>query len=593
MLYISFAILVALCMYVFYLSSRIDTLEKIMRELGSKEAQPKPLPSPISATATTTPPPAPTEIKVSVFDHGKTPTYLDISYWISGPGLLRIGAVLVLLGATWFVSYAFAQNWIGPMARIVLGVGAGAILMVFGEALHTKRPDHSTIVMSLGATVVILSLYAARVAYDFFTPISASLMMLAALAGMSLSSVHHRDELRSLLAVVGVALIPFLQGSGEKSPLLLATYVLTVSLGLAGVFVKTGWERVGLALSGVYALHSVMLLAFGNPQFSSTLLIFILILCTTLIHFGVHFVQLLKSSEPNHYYGFGATMLTTLASLLWARELLSDPWQGLAAIGLALGLCMAAYVAHLKSNNKELVFVYALLSLVSLAAAVSFALSGWQASVLYLVLAVMAVFVSEYTLMDVKAGLSMGLFPYALGIYHLGTLMRETNQLHRAMRLDEVPLDIQPLILTLMATVSVLILGVRWFMRLQTTSSESLNYTKYYLIAGSYLALVVLWYALDFIAPSNKDLTHAVSLISYTILGLVGYFGGLHFGHKKLRLASSVVLVAVVARLLLFEVWTMATIERVFVFVLIGALFMATSLYHKPIMRKEDNEEAI
>jgi uncharacterized membrane protein len=478
------------------------------------------------------------------------------------------------------------------MARIVLGVGAGAILMVFGEALHAKRPDHSTIVMSLGATVVILSLFAARMAYDFFTPISASLMMLAALAGMSLSSVHHRDELRSLLAVVGVALIPFLQGSGENSPLLLATYLLTVSLGLAGVFVKTGWERVGLALSGVYALHSVMLLAFGNPQFSSTLLIFILVLCTALIHFGVHFMRLLKSSEPNHYYGFGATMLTTLASLLWARELLPDPWQGLAAIGLALGLCMAAYVAHLKSTNKELVFVYALLSLVSLAAAVSFALSGWQASVLYLVLAVMAVFVSEYTLMDVKAGLSMGLFPYALGIYHLGTLIREINH-QQIVRAEETPVKVQPLMLTIMATASVLILGVRWFMRLQATASESLNYAKYYLIAGSYLALVVLWYALDFIAPSNKDLTHAVSLISYTILGLVGYFGGLHFGHQKLRLASSVVLVAVVARLLLVEVWTMATIERVFVFVLIGALFMATSLYHKPIMRKEDNEEAI
>lgn len=582
MLYFSFVILVALGLYVFYLSTRIDTLEKMMRELGLKEVQPKPLPSPISATATTTPPPAPTEIKVSVFDHGKTPTYLDISYWISAPGLLRIGAVLVLLGATWFVSYAFAQNWIGPMARIVLGVVAGSLLMVFGEMLHHKRPDHSTVVMSLGATVVILSLFAARVAYDFFTPISASLLMLAALAAMSLSSVYHNDELRSLLAVIGVALIPFLQGSGEKSPLLLATYLLTVSLGLAGVFVKTGWERVGLALSGVYALHSLMLIAFGNPQFSSTLTVFMLVLCATLIHFGVHFVRLLRSSEPNHYYGFGATILTTLASLVWVRELLSDPWQGLAAIGLALGLCMAAYVAHLKSTNKELVFVYALLSLSCLVAAVSFALSGWQASVLYLVLAVMAVFVSEYTLMDVKAGLSIGLFPYALGIYHLGTLMRETNQLHRVMRLEETPPDIQPLALTLVATTSVLALAVRMFTKIQSAHRELLDYAKYYLIAASYLALTVLWYALDFIAPANKDLTHAVALIIYTILGLAGYFGGLHFGHKKLRLASSVVLVAVVSRLLLVEVWTMATIERVVVFVLIGVLFMATSLYHKP-----------
>ncbi len=581
MLYFSFIVLVALGLYVFYLSTRIDTLEKIIRELGSNQARSKTPQSPALATSVGTPPPPPTEIKVSVFEGGETPKYLDVSYWISAPGLLRIGAVLVLLGATWFVSYAFAQNWIGPMARILLGIFAGSLLMLLGEMMHEKRPDHSTVVMSLGAIVVILSLFAARVAYDFFTPISASLLMLGALAAMSLSSVYHKDELRSLLAVIGVALIPFLQGSGEKSPLLLATYVLTVSLGLAGVFLKTGWKRVGLALSGVYALHSVMLLAFGNPQFSNPPLIFVLVLCTSLIHFGAHFARLNRSSDQSEYYGIGATILTTLASLLWARELLADPWQGLAAIGLALGLCMAAYVAHLKSNNKELVFVYAILSLASLAAAVSFALSGWQASVLYLVLAAMAVFVSEYTLMDVKAGLSMGLFPFALGIYHLGTLIRELNH-QNILRVAETPVDAQPLMLTLVATASVLILGTRWFMRLQRAASELLDYAKYYLIAGSYLVLTVLWYALDFIAPAHKDLTHAVALIIYTILGLAGYFGGLQFGHKKLRLASSVVLLAVVARLLLVEVWTMATIERVVVFVLIGVLFMATSLYHKP-----------
>jgi hypothetical protein len=362
-------------------------------------------------------------------------------------------------------------------------------------------------------------------------------------------------------------------------------------LGLAGVFLRTGWQRVGLALSGVYALHSILLLAFGNPQFANIPLIFLLIVCTSLIHFGVHFVRLLISSKPNDYYSYGATILTTLASLLWIKELLRDPWQGLAAIGLSLGLCIAAYAAHLKNANKELVFVYALLSIVSLAAAVNFAIVGWQAGLLYILLAVMAVFVGEYTLTDVKAGFSMGFFPFAVSIYHLGTLIRATNQLQNVLRLEETPADIQPLVLTLVVTASVLVLAVRWFVKLQTATSELLDYAKYYLIAASYLALAALWYTLEFITPAHEDVTHAMALVIYTMLGLAGYFGGMQFGHNKLRLASSVVLLAVVARLILVEVWTMATIERVIVFVLIGVLFMATSLYHKPMARIKDAEE--
>src|SRR3989344_8664376 len=42
--------------------------------------------------------------------------------WIKEDWLLKLGAMLLLIAFGWLTTYAFLNNWIGPMGRIALGI---------------------------------------------------------------------------------------------------------------------------------------------------------------------------------------------------------------------------------------------------------------------------------------------------------------------------------------------------------------------------------------------------------------------------------------------------------------------------------------
>src|SRR5690348_321993 len=50
----------------------------------------------------------------------------DLESKIGGQWLNRIGIVAMLIGVSYFLKYAFENDWIGPAGRIVIGLLAGA-----------------------------------------------------------------------------------------------------------------------------------------------------------------------------------------------------------------------------------------------------------------------------------------------------------------------------------------------------------------------------------------------------------------------------------------------------------------------------------
>ena len=56
----------------------------------------------------------------------------DVVAWFKEDWLLKLGALLLLFGFGWFVTYAFLNNWIGPVGRITLGIVAGVGILLLG-----------------------------------------------------------------------------------------------------------------------------------------------------------------------------------------------------------------------------------------------------------------------------------------------------------------------------------------------------------------------------------------------------------------------------------------------------------------------------
>lgn len=94
------------------------------------------------------------------------------------------------------------------------------------------------------------------------------------------------------------------------------------------------------------------------------------------------------------------------------------------------------------------------------------------------------------------------------------------------------------------------------------------------------MAVRIVWLLAHSIIDEN-DYAVMVSLLVYTVAGLALYLLGSARSHRHLKLAGSILLIGVVLRLLLVEVWVMEVFWRIITFLAVGALFIAAALLER------------
>src|SRR4029077_19734547 len=63
---------------------------------------------------------------------------IDLESRIGSHWLNRIGIAALLIGVSYFLKFAFDNNWIGPAGRVSIGILAGIAVVVWSEAFRAK-----------------------------------------------------------------------------------------------------------------------------------------------------------------------------------------------------------------------------------------------------------------------------------------------------------------------------------------------------------------------------------------------------------------------------------------------------------------------
>ena len=156
------------------------------------------------------------ETQVPVIAANVQPTYspeevnFGIIDWLKKDFMVKLGAFLLLIALGWFVSYAFANNWIGPVGRIVIGLMLGAGFMVAGTLRASKSKSQGGIFVVLGSAIVLLTVFAAREMYDLFTPVTALLVMFMSVVFVAKFAVSYRMISVAVAGLALAAIAPFL-----------------------------------------------------------------------------------------------------------------------------------------------------------------------------------------------------------------------------------------------------------------------------------------------------------------------------------------------------------------------------------------------
>jgi uncharacterized membrane protein len=209
------------------------------------------------------------------------PVAPDLETRIGGRGLLYIGVLVLLLGVSFFLKYAFDNEWIDERGRVVLGAlsGVGLVLgglrlargglQVFGQALT-----------GTGLAILYMAVYSALNFYGLISANTAFVAMVGTTIGAAWIADRQRSQPLAVIAVGGGFLTPFLVGGSENAQLTLFSYDALLVVGTLWLTIRHRWLGLN-ALSYVFTVITVggwAIAHYSNDQWLRTLL-FLTLFC--------------------------------------------------------------------------------------------------------------------------------------------------------------------------------------------------------------------------------------------------------------------------------------------------------------------------
>ena len=178
----------------------------------------------------------------------------DLESRIGSHWLNRIGITAVLIGVSYFLKFAFDNDWIGPAGRVAIGLLAGIAVVVWSETFRRRGYRvFSYSLKAVGIGVLYLSLYAAFQVYNLIPSSVAFMMMFAVTAATAVMAWTQDAEILAAFALIGGFSTPLLLSTGQNREVALFAYVAILDLGALALLVLKPWRRL-LVLSYVGTL---------------------------------------------------------------------------------------------------------------------------------------------------------------------------------------------------------------------------------------------------------------------------------------------------------------------------------------------------
>ena len=242
-----------------------DRLTKIENRLGAVYTPPlpPPVPPPAAPPPRARPRPAPRA----------APPKKSVESLIGAHWLNRVGIAALLIGVAFFLKYAFENEWIGPAARVGIGIAVGAALLLWSDRFHRRGHRafaHSLEVVAVG--VLYLSIWASSQTYALISNgASFAAMAIVSIALVALA-IRHQSEFLAGLALTSGFLTPVLLSTGENREVALFTYVALLDVAALVLVSLYPWVRaLTVAFLGTLFLYIGWYSAmYSKPQMPRT-----------------------------------------------------------------------------------------------------------------------------------------------------------------------------------------------------------------------------------------------------------------------------------------------------------------------------------
>jgi uncharacterized membrane protein len=156
-----------------------------------------------------------------------------------------IGVVTLIFGAAFFFKYAVDNNWVGPGARVALGIVAAMLSLFFGDRTWKRQQRvFGQGITGLGLALLYLSFWAAFGAYHLIPQPAAFLLMVLTTVASVVFAMRYESQVIAVVGLLAGYWTPGALSTGEAHPWVLFNYVFLLNLGCLALTRLRRWRAL-------------------------------------------------------------------------------------------------------------------------------------------------------------------------------------------------------------------------------------------------------------------------------------------------------------------------------------------------------------
>lgn len=504
-----------------------------------------------------------------------------IAEWFKENWLLKIGVLMILVGFGWFVSYAFINNWIGPVGRIAIGIVAGSLITIFGTVRLGKNHTQGILFTILGSALVVISVLAGQSFYNFFSPLMVLGIVFLVSLYVSFTAVAFSVEKLAVYGLIVSLLAPALAGLQPADLVLIYFYLFVVSASTIWVSIVKGWRMINpIGILGV-ALYGVSIISNSHYLFDSESSKYIVLMTSYVVSFLYLFVGAwsLAVSKDGEKGATSAdvflTIVSTLLILTFTLSLVPTIFQSLTLALWMIIFAVIGFVVFQKTKNEKLFFIYSLIAILFLGIATSVELSGKTLIIAFAIEAAIVSIASYIVTNRIKIAQVFGFLMILPMLMSFESIASHNWSYYSGMGILHADFAV-----LLLMSILLLVLGLFYKENNKKENNSEFRLDNIALIISTVYLYIIVWLSAHSLLL-NSDTAVFISLFIYTIVGLVTYFVGLFHENDVLKKYGAAMLILVVLRLVFIDVWRMELVLRVITFVVLGVMFISTAFISK------------
>ncbi|MFN7955041.1 MAG: DUF2339 domain-containing protein [bacterium] len=237
-------------------------------------ARPAPAPAAPSATASPTAPPTAPPMAAGPPVRPAPPparprrSAASLEQFLGVRGAAILGGVAFVIASFSALKAVIDRGWLGPEARVVLGLIAGVGSMVgSGPLFRRKLTAAANALAGAGAATLYAVAWAAYRRYALIGLAPAFALMALVTVASGLLSVRRASLVVAILGLVGGFATPLVLSTGEDNPVGLFSYVMLLDIGVLMVALRQRWPQLGLlGVLATAAMQAAWVLARFTPE---------------------------------------------------------------------------------------------------------------------------------------------------------------------------------------------------------------------------------------------------------------------------------------------------------------------------------------